>query len=139
MQELEENINVFEGIKHIDENGKEYWNAREIMKVLEYTRWEKFNNVIKSVKTTCLKSGNLIDDHFHQMGKMVEIGSKTRRRINDYKLSRYACYLIAQNGDSHMKTITLARTYFAVQTRKQKLLELEYNSLSEGEKRMELL
>ena len=136
MNELE-NINetIFESIKHVDEDGNEYWYARELQKVLEYKRWDKFFNVIESAQVACSISNNNVLDHFSQVGKMVDIGSNTSRNIVDYKLSRYACYLIAQNGDSRKKVIALAQTYFAIQTRKQELLEEEYNSLTEDEKR----
>ena len=136
MNELE-NINetVFESIKHFDENGNEYWYARELQKVLEYNKWENFEKVIEKAKLSCLNSNYGLQDHFPDVRKMVDIGSNTLRNIVDYKLSRYACYLIAQNGDSRKKTIALAQTYFAIQTRKQELLELEYNSLTEDEKR----
>ena len=136
MNELE-NINetIFENIKHVDDDGNEYWYARELQKVLEYKRWDKFYNVIESAQVACSISNNNVLDHFSQVGKMVDIGSNTSRNIVDYKLSRYACYLIAQNGDSRKKVIALAQTYFAIQTRKQELLEEEYNSLTEDEKR----
>ena len=137
MNELE-NINetIFENIKHVDNDGNEYWYARELQRVLEYKRWDKFYNVIESAQVACSISNNNVLDHFSQVGKMVDIGSNTSRNIVDYKLSRYACYLIAQNGDSRKKVIALAQTYFAIQTRKQELLEEEYNSLTEDEKRI---
>ena len=137
MNELE-NINetIFENIKHVDDEGTEYWYARELQKVLEYKRWDKFYNVIESAQVACSISNYNVLDHFSQVGKMVDIGSNTSRNIVDYKLSRYACYLIAQNGDSRKKVIALAQTYFAIQTRKQELLEKEYNSLTEDEKRI---
>ena len=136
MNELE-NISetIFENIKHVDDDGNEYWYARELQKVLEYKRWDKFYNVIESAQVACSISNYNVLDHFSQVGKMVDIGSNTSRNIVDYKLSRYACYLIAQNGDSRKKVIALAQTYFAIQTRKQELLEEEYNSLTEDEKR----
>ena len=136
MNELEKiNETIFENIKHVDDDGNEYWYARELQKVLEYKRWDKFFNVIESAQVACSISNNNVLDHFSQVGKMVDIGSNTSRNIVDYKLSRYACYLIAQNGDSRKKVIALAQTYFAIQTRKQELLEEEYNSLTEDEKR----
>ena len=137
MNELE-NINeaVFESIKHIDDEGNEYWYARELQKVLEYTQWRKFVGVINKAINACKTSNYKVSDHFAGVGKMVDIGSNTSRNIEDYILSRYACYLIAQNGDSRKKVIALAQTYFAIQTRKQELLEEEYNSLTEDEKRI---
>ena len=136
MNELEKiNETIFESIKHVDDDGNEYWYARELQKVLEYKRWDKFYNVIESAQVACSISNNNVLDHFSQVGKMVDIDSNTSRNIVDYKLSRYACYLIAQNGDSRKKVIALPQTYFAIQTRKQELLELEYNSLTEDEKR----
>lgn len=120
MNNLKITNSIFENIKHIDENGIEYWSARELMNALEYKRWDKFNNVIEQAKTTCINSSNQVKDHFSQVGKLVNIGSKTLRKIPDYKLSRYACYLIAQNADSRKKVVAYAQTYFAYQTRKQK-------------------
>ena len=137
MNELE-NINetIFESIKHVDEDGNEYWYARELQKVLEYKRWDKFYNVIESAQVACSISNNNVLYHFSQVGKMIYLGKGGQRKISDYKLSRYACYLIAQNGDSRKKVIALAQTYFAIQTRIQELLEEEYNSLTEDEKRI---
>lgn len=135
MNELILNNSIFENIKHIDENGNEYWFVRELQNVLEYKRWDKFNNVITNATISCKNSNYAIDDHFSQVGKMVDIGSKTSRSISDYKLSRYACYLIAQNGDSRKKVVALAQTYFAVQTRKMEITEREYSTLTEDEKR----
>ena len=137
MNELE-NINetIFESIRHVDDKGNEYWYARELQNVLEYTEWRKFVGVIKKAINSCKTSNYVVSDHFVGADKMVDIGSNTSRNIEDYKLSRYACYLIAQNGDSRKKVIGLAQTYFAIQTRKQELLEKEYNSLTEDEKRI---
>ena len=126
---------LFEDIKHIDEDGNEYWYARELQPTLKYTQQRRFENVINKAKTACENSNINVDDHFANVGKMVDIGSKTKRETNDYKLSRYACYLIAQNGDSRKEIIALAQTYFAIQTRKQELSEKEYYELTEEEKR----
>ena len=136
MYNLELSNNVFESIKHIDEGGMEFWYARELMEALEYKRWDKFSNVINNAKIACINSNSVVNDHFSQVGKMVDIGSKTKRKLDDYKLSRYACYLIAQNGDSRKKAIALAQTYFAIQTRRQELSEKEYDKLTEDEKRL---
>ena len=136
MNDLEINKNIFESIKHIDENGIEYWNARELQIALDYKKWQKFINVIENAKIACVKSKFIIDDHFTQVGKMVDIGSKTLRSIVDYKLSRYACYLIVQNGDSKKEVVALGQTYFAIQTRKMEITEREYSSLTEDEKRI---
>ena len=133
--ELEISNSIFEEIKHTDEEGKEYWLARELQCVLEYKQWRRFESVIKEAIIACKLSNYNVLDHFANVGKMVDIGSKTKRKLIDYKLSRYACYLIAQCGDSRKKTIALAKTYFAVQTRKMELLEKDYNSLTEDEKR----
>ena len=136
MNELEKiNETIFESIKHVDDDGNEYWYARELQKVLEYTQWRKFNGVIEKAMNTCKASNYVVLDHFAGAGKMINLGKGGQREVLDYKLSRYACYLIAQNGDSRKKVIALAQTYFAIQTRKQELLEEEYNSLTEDEKR----
>lgn len=127
---------LFENIKHIDEFGNEYWLARELQNILEYTQWRRFENVINKAKFSCKNSNIKVDDHFANVGKMVDIGSNTKRITKDYRLTRYACYLIAQNGDSRKEVIALAQTYFAIQTRKQELGEKEYNELTEDEKRI---
>jgi len=125
----------FEDIKHIDENGIEFWYARELQKVLDYKEWRKFENVIQKAIMACKNAGISEVDHFVGADKMVQIGSGAERKQKDYKLTRYACYLIAQNGDSRKKVIALAQTYFAIQTRKQEIIEKEYSLLTEDEKR----
>lgn len=126
---------MFDDIKHIDEFGSEYWLARELQKVLEYKRWDKFNNVINNAKMACKKSNYAYEDHFSQVGKMIELAKEAKRTILDYKLSRYACYLIVQNADPKKEVVALGQTYFAIQTRKMELTEREYSSLTEEEKR----
>jgi DNA-damage-inducible protein D len=122
----------FESIKKIDENGVEYWQARELMPLLGYPKWEKAEEVIGRAARACVNSGQLVDNHFHRLGKMVEIGSNTVRKINDWKLDRFACYLVAQNGDPNKLEIAMAQTYFAIQTRKQEVFE----KLSVSDKRL---
>ena len=136
MNEIKEHTEkMFEDIKHIDEEGNEYWLARELQTALDYKKWQKFINVIENAKIACEQSNFIIEDHITQVGKMINVGKGGKRKVEDYKLSRYACYLIAQNGDSRKKTIALAQTYFAIQTRKQELSEKEYSMLTEDEKR----
>lgn len=134
MNKIENNM-LFEDIKHIDDNGNEYWLARELQRILEYKQWRRFENVINKSKIACNNSNISVDDHFANVGKMVDIGSNTKRETSDYMLSRYACYLIAQNGDPRKEVIALAQTYFATQTRKQELSEKKYGELTEDEKR----
>lgn len=127
---------LFDDIKHIDEAGNEFWYARELMPLLEYKEWRKFNKVIKKAIEACNGSNYYLLDHFVFKDKMVKIGSNACRIIKDYKLSRYACYLIVQNCNPRIKIIALAQTYFAIQTRKQELSEIEYSYLSEDKKRI---
>jgi len=112
----------FEEIKHI-ENNVEFWSARELMPLLEYTTWEKFENAIKRAIIAAQTSGASLEDHFPGAAKLVLTGSGAERKVTDYKLTRYACYLIAQNGDPRKKAIAQAQTYFAAQTRKQELTD----------------
>ncbi len=129
------NNRTFEDIKHVDENGIEYWNARELQLVLDYKEWRKFEGVIKKAKEACKNAGISEVEHFVGADKLSKRANNTNVIIADYKLTRYACYLIAQNGDSRKKVIALAQTYFAIQTRKQEISEKEYNELTEDEKR----
>ena len=135
MKDIDKNNKSFENIKHIDENDIEFWYARELMPVLQYSNWQNFERIINKAKMSCQNSDISILDHFIDVSKMVQIGSGAYREQIDYKLTRYACYLIAQNGDSRKKVIALAQTYFAVQTRKQEISEKEYSLLTEDEKR----
>ena len=126
---------IFEDIKHIDENGNEYWYARELQIALGYIEWRKFEKVIKQSMISCSNSGVDTNRQFVETDKLSININGGKRMIIDYILSRYACYLIAQNGDSRKEVIALAQTYFAIQTRKQELSEIEYNNLTEDEKR----
>ena len=135
MKNMNKENQTFESIKHIDENGIEYWYARELMKVLSYKDWRYFDAVIEKAKIACQNSEITDIDHFVVDNKMVEIGSGARREQKDYKLTRYACYLIAQNANPRLKIVALAQTYFTIQTRKQEISEKEYSSLTEDEKR----
>ncbi len=135
MNELEKYTEkTFDDIMHV-ENGVEFWYARELMPVLQYSNWQNFEKIINKSIIACENSNFNADYHFIDVSKMVAIGSGAYRKQKDYKLSRYACYLIAQNGDSRKSVIALAQTYFAIQTRRQELSEIEYNNLSETEKR----
>ena len=135
MEEINENNKSFEDIKHIDENGVEFWYARELMPILEYNKWENFEKVINKAKETCKNTGISVLEHFPDIRKTIKMPKGAEKTILDYKLTRYACYVIAQNGDSRKKVIALAQTYFAVQTRKQEISEKEYSMLTEDEKR----
>jgi DNA-damage-inducible protein D len=125
------NIN-FENIKKVDKDGIEYWEARKLLPLLDYPNWQKAEEVIARAAKACMNSGQNVDNHFNRLVKMVKIGSNAVREVVDWKLDRYACYLIAQNGDSKKNVIALAQTYFAIQTRKQEV----FNNLSEVDKRL---
>jgi DNA-damage-inducible protein D len=103
-------------------DGVEYWMARDLQVLLEYTQWRNFLQVIDKAKTACLKSKQNVSDHFADVSKMVSLGSGSEREVDDIMLTRYACYLIAQNGDPKKEQIAFAQSYFAIQTRKQELL-----------------
>ena len=136
MNEIDKNYNkTFEDIKHIDENEIEFWYARKLMPILQYSNWQNFEKIIGKAKISCENSDISVCDHFIDINKTIKMPKGAEKTIKDYKLTRYACYLIAQNGDSRKKVIALAQTYFAVQTRKQEIKEKEYSMLTEDEKR----
>ena len=128
----------FESLKHTSE-GSEFWYARELQLILDYNSWNKFERVIKKAITACKGSGQPSEDHFSQVGKMVEIGSGAKRSTRDYQLSRYACYLIVQNADASKTVIANGQTYFAIQTRRQELNDdTGFQQLNEDQKRLML-
>lgn len=127
---------LFEDIKHIDEFGNEYWYARELMPLLEYGKWENFNNVIQKAVISYKNSNNNDSYWLPEVRKPIITGKGKKEFIKDYKLSRYICYLIVQNANPKKKMVALGQTYFAIQTRKQELSEKEYNELTEDEKRL---
>ena len=131
------NENTFEGIKHINKYGQEFWYARELQKALEYTDYRNFELTIFKAMDACKNSNIEVSDHFGETTEMVEIGSGAHRKLRSYTLSRYACYLIAMNGDSSKEVIALAQTYFAVKTRQQELIE-DYEQLTEDQKRLSI-
>lgn len=126
---------LFDGIKHIDEYGHEFWLARELQEILQYAQWRNFQKVISTAQIACKISQQSVADHFAEVSKMVDIGSGAKRSQIDYYLTRYACYLIVMNGDPRKEVIALGQTYFAVKTRQQELADL-YDKLSEDEKRL---
>ena len=136
MEIKEYTTKLFEDIKHIDEQDNEYWLARELQKVLEYKNWRNFNRVIDKAIISAKTSYPNQNYWGVEVNTPINSGKGKVEMIKDYRLSRYACYLIAQNGDSRKKVIALAQTYFAIQTRKQELSEKEYNNLTEDEKRL---
>lgn len=130
---------LFDEYKKLNKHGQDYWSARDLYKILDYQKWDKFKNVIERAKEACKNSSQNPDDHFTRVEKLVSIGSDAKRDIGDIHLSRYACYLIVQNADPTNKPIVaLGQTYFAVQTRRQEITEsIEYNALkNEDEKRI---
>ena len=126
---------LFEDIKHLDEQGNEYWTARELIPVLEYNEYRFFKKVIDKAIDACKSSNIKASEHFVHVHDMIPIAKGAHREVEDFHLSRYACYLIAMNGDPRKRAVALAQTYFAVKTRQQELVE-NYDSLSEDQKRL---
>ena len=129
----------FDELAHVDEStGIEFWYARELQAAFSYSQWRRFNEGIEKAKLSCNVSGNIVSNHFADVGKMVDLGSGATREIADVKLTRYACYLIAQNGDPRKEEIAFAQSYFAQQTRKQELIEEHMKNLQRLENRDKL-
>jgi DNA-damage-inducible protein D len=124
----------FEAIKHVSDDGAEFWYARELAPVLEYVQWRNFAKVLDRAMLACKNSGYALQDHFAEVSKIVEAGA-TSKPVIDYKLTRYACYLIVQNGDPRKEVIALGQTYFAIQTRRQEVADY-FNQLDEDNKRL---
>lgn len=125
---------LFEDIRHVGEDGREYWLARELAPVLEYSKWENFSKVIDKAMIACENSGQNVAYHFPDVRKIVTTGVSTKK-VKDYELSRYACYLIVQNGDPRKEVIALGQTYFAIQTYRQEVADA-FNDLDEDAKRL---
>src|SRR5579863_1523338 len=128
-------ISPFEQIRKVSEEGTEYWSARDLAKILGYTQYNKFSNVIEKAKEACRNSGQLVQNHFTHTSEMVEIGSGAKRKFNTILLSRYACYLFIQNSDPTKPIVALGQTYFTVQTRRQEIAD-ELALMSEDELRL---
>ncbi len=138
---IEELVSLFEASVQTDEDGSEFWFARDLSTLLEYSKWDNFLTVVAKAKTACEQAGHDSKDHFAGVGKMVRLGSGAEREIEDIVLSRYAAYLIAQNADPRKTPVAFAQTYFAVQTRRQEIQDQEnneYQTLSEDERRVVL-
>ena len=133
--ETEYTNNIFENIKHVDEYKNEYWFARELSKVLEYKDWRNFLKVLNKAKEACENSGFKVNEQLVETNRLSKRNNNATANIQDYKLSRYICYLIVQNADPSKEVVALGQTYFAIQTRKQEITEQEYDSLSDDDKR----
>lgn len=127
----------FDEIRH-EENGVEFWYARELMHLLDYSKWQNFENVLLKAKVACVNNGIVVENHFADASKMVILGSGANREVEDYMLTRYACYLIVENGDPRKEQIAFAQSYFAVQTRKQELIEERISYIERTEARGKL-
>ena len=128
---------TFEGIRRVDAEGTEFWLARQLARVLEYSEYRHFLPAIERAKEACKQSGYAVDDHFEDVLDMVEIGSGAMRKVDDIRLTRYACYLVVQNGDPSKPVIANGQTYFALQTRRQELSDTaKFSELSEDERRL---
>ena len=127
----------FDDIRH-ESQGIEYWYARELMKLLDYVQWRNFENAVNRAMISCENNGNLIVNHFSKINSTIEVGNGAHRQVEDYMLTRYACYLIAENGDPRKEQIAFAQSYFAVQTRKQELIEERISYIERTEARERL-
>ncbi|TKT82764.1 DNA damage-inducible protein D [Aquamicrobium sp. LC103] len=135
---IEDLISAFEEAAQSDDEGNEFWFARDLQRLLGYAKWDNFLAVVQRAREACIASGHAASDHFAGVGKMVNLGSGAAREIEDIVLSRYASYLIAQNGDARKREVAFAQTYFAIQTRRQEIADQqadEYIPLSEDERR----
>jgi DNA-damage-inducible protein D len=132
---IAEEYRTFESIKHTDENGVEFWYARDLQSVLQYAKWENFAKVIDRAMLACKNSGFDVSERFPEVRKSIKMPKFAEKQVIDYKLTRYACYLIVQNGDPRKEVIALGQTYFAIQTRRQELADA-FNQLDENNKRL---
>ncbi|MDB5078297.1 MAG: damage-inducible protein [Chloroflexi bacterium] len=131
----EETTTPFEAIRREDETGHEYWSARDLARVLDYSQWRNFKTAIDKARIACENSGQIVADHFAETSKMVGLGSGSRRKVEDINLSRYACYLVIQNADPSKEIVALGQTYFAAQTRRQEAAD-ELAGLTEAQRRL---